>query len=62
MLTDAQAGLVAGFEKHIEWNGGHSAGHGRCAGVTSDPWCRLFRQPRVDRNDAARTCAKAPSE
>ena len=62
MPVDAQAGLVAEFEKCIEQNGGHSAGYGWYAGVTSDPQHRLFRQHGVDRNDAAWIYAKAPSD
>ena len=62
MPVDAQADLVAEFEKYIEQNGCCSAGRGRYAGVTSDPRRRLFRQHGVHRNDAARTYAKAPSD
>lgn len=62
MPVDAQAGLVAEFEKYIEQNGGYSTGYGWYAGVTSDPQRRLFREHRVDRNDAAWIFAKAPSD
>ena len=62
MPVDAQAGLVAEFEKYIERNGGYFAGYGWYAGVTSDPQRRLFRQHRVDRTEAAWIFAKAPSD
>ena len=62
MPVDAQAGLVAEFEKYIEQNGGYSAGYGWYAGGISDLRRRLFRQHGVDRNDAAWIHAKAPSD
>lgn len=62
MAANAQANLIAQFEKYIAKNGGFYKDYGWYVGVTSDPERRLFREHKVDRTDGAWIYADTSSD